>query len=51
MDDYLKPLGRRPNLAAALVHLHTSKTIRYVEVMEAGIAALKHALPGCEVKK
>jgi hypothetical protein len=67
-DDYLKPLGRCPNLAAvtltsndqitdaALAHLHASKTLRYVEVTgtkvtDAGIAALKQALPGCEVKK
>jgi hypothetical protein len=67
-DDCLKTLGRCPNLAAvtltsndkitdtALNHLHSSKTIRYVEVTgtqvtEAGIAALKQALPGCEVKR
>lgn len=67
-DDYVKPLGRCPDLAAvilsdndqitdaALVHLHTSKTIRYVEVTgtqvtDAGIAALKAALPGCNVKR
>lgn len=63
-----EPLGRCPNLAAvplstndqntdaALAHLHTSKTIRYVDatgtkVTDAGVTALKKAQQGCEVKK